>query len=391
MSDHLERPVLGVVGAGQLGRMMLQDAISLAVPLRFLAETDEDPAVVAGGAFELGSAMHDVDLGRFANHCAVMTFEHEVVDLEGLEDVERGGAVVRPPASALRVVADKLGMRRAVEWAGLPVPEWRQAKSLDDLMAAVEVWPRCVVKLSRGGYDGRGVFVVDGADEMRRVGEQVTRKRVPLLVEPLLEFEREVAVIVARGPEGDCVVYDPVQTRQIDGQCRQVNAPAAHGPELDREVREIGRRVAQSIGVVGLVAVELFEVGGRLLINELAVRPHNTGHHSIDACVTSQFENHIRAVMGLPLGDPSMIVQAAVMVNVIATPDSVDPRSNLAAAMAVDPAARIHLYEKAPRPNRKVGHVTVLGADHDELAERAWAVVDALGADVPEEVRQEVR
>ena len=379
--------MLGVVGAGQLGRMMQQAAISLGVSLRFLADTDADPAVLVSNDHELGSAMHDVDLRRFAGTCDVMTFEHEVVDLEGLEDIERGGAVLRPAPSSLRVVADKLGMRRAVEWAGLPVPEWQPAKTVDDLMEAAERWPRTVVKLSRGGYDGRGVFVVDGADEMRRLGEELTRKRVPLLVEPLLDFDMELAVIVARAPAGEMVAYDPVVTRQIDGQCRQVDAPARLPSELLAEVQEIGRQVADAIGVVGLVAVEFFDVDGRLLVNELAVRPHNTGHHTIDACVTSQFENHVRAVMGLPLGDPSMKVPGAVMVNIVGDADSTDPRSRLAQGMSVDPAARIHLYEKESRPNRKIGHVTVLGGDPAEGANRAWAVVEALGGDVPEEVK----
>jgi 5-(carboxyamino)imidazole ribonucleotide synthase len=387
MSEHRHRPVLGVVGAGQLGRMMLQDAISLAVPLRFMAASDEDPAVVVGGSFDIGSAMHDVDLGRFAATCDVMTFEHEVVDLEGLEDIERGGAVVRPSASALRVVADKLGMRRAVEWADLPVPEWKQAKTVADLMEIVDAWPQCVVKLSRGGYDGRGVFVVDGPAEMEDLAEKLVRKRVPLLVEPLLDFDRELAVIVARRPGGEAVVYDPVETRQIDGQCRQVDAPAPVALDHAARVREIGLQVAESIGVVGLVAVELFEVGDELLINELAVRPHNTGHHSIDACVTSQFENHIRAVLDLPLGNASLTVPAAVMVNVVGDADATDPRDRLADAMAVDAGARIHLYEKESRPGRKIGHVTVTGTDHAELADRAWSVVEALGGDIPEVLR----
>ena len=157
--------------------------------------------------------------------------------------------------------------------------------------------------------------------------------------------------------------------------------------ELLAEVQEIGRQVADAIGVVGLVAVEFFDVDGRLLVNQLAVRPHNTGHHTIDACVTSQFENHVRAVMGLPLGDPSMKVPGAVMVNIVGDADSTDPRSRLAQGMSVDPAARIHLYEKESRPNRKIGHVTVLGGDPAEGANRAWAVVEALGGDVPEEVK----
>jgi 5-(carboxyamino)imidazole ribonucleotide synthase len=273
-------------------------------------------------------------------------------------------------------------MRRAVEWAGLPVPPWKQAKTIDQLMAAADEWPSVVVKLSRGGYDGRGVFVFDGRAELERLGTELTRRRVPLLVEPKLDFDMELAVIVARGPDGNCVIYDPVRTIQVDGQCREVRAPAGIHPELEAAVRDIAKRVADAIEVVGLVAVELFVVGGELLVNELAVRPHNTGHHTIDACVTSQFENHIRAVMGLPLGDPAMSVGAAVTVNVVGDVDSTDPRDRLAEAMAVDASARIHLYGKLPRPNRKIGHVTVVDDEVNRAAGRAWQVVAALGGDV---------
>lgn len=369
---------LGVVGSGQLGRMMHQAAIGLGIDLRFMADTDSDPAVQVAPSWELGSAMNDVDLGRFASTCRVVTFEHEVVDLEGLEDLERGGAVFRPSSRALRVVADKLGMRRAVEWAGLPVPQWTQAKSMADVESALLRWPRAVIKLSRGGYDGRGVFVVDGMDDARGLADRLLGRRVPLLIEPLLDFDRELAVIVARRPDGETVVYDPVTTLQVDGQCRQVTAPSGAGSAIDAEARRIGAEIAAAFDIVGLVAVELFQVGGALLVNELAVRPHNSGHHSIDACVTSQFENHLRAVLDLPLGDPSL-TSAAVMVNVIGSGVSIDPRTRLADGLAVDPSAHIHLYGKEVRPERKVGHVTVCDDDVDAAADRAWAVVAALG------------
>ncbi|MGF1667334.1 MAG: 5-(carboxyamino)imidazole ribonucleotide synthase [Acidimicrobiia bacterium] len=369
---------LGVVGAGQLGRMMHQAAIGLGVDLHFLAETDADPAIQVAPSWELGSAMHDVDLARFSFGCEVVTFEHEVVDLEGLEDLERGGSLFRPSSRSLRVVADKLGMRRAVEWAGLPVPAWKQARTPADIEAAMEEWPEAVIKLSRGGYDGRGVFVVNGVEEGRGIAERLLGKRVPLLVEPLLAFEREIAVIVARRPGGDTGVYDPVTTLQIDGQCRQVTAPSGLSADLEAEARRLGQAVASSIDVVGLVAIEMFVVDGALLINELAVRPHNSGHHTIDACVTSQFENHLRAVLDLPLGDPTLR-QPAAMVNLIGSSDPVDPRSRLSSALALDPAARIHLYGKEPRPDRKIGHVTVCDDDVTEAAARAWAVVEALG------------
>lgn len=369
---------LGVVGAGQLGRMMHQAAIGLGVDLHFLAATDADPATLVAPSWELGSAMHDVDLARFASGCEVVTFEHEVVDLEGLEDLERGGSLFRPSSRSLRVVADKLGMRRAVEWAGLPVPAWKQARAVADVEAALEEWPVAVIKLSRGGYDGRGVFLVDGTEEGRRLVDRLLAKRVPLLVEPLLAFDREIAVIVARRPGGQTAVYDPVSTLQVDGQCRQVTAPSGLSAELDAEARRLGQAVASSIDVVGLVAVEMFVVNGELLINELAVRPHNSGHHTIDACVTSQFENHLRAVLDLPMGDPTLRGPAA-MVNIIGSIEQVDPRTRLSAALALDPAARIHLYGKEPRPDRKIGHVTVCDDDVNEAAARAWAVVEALG------------
>lgn len=371
-------PRLGIVGAGQLGRMLHQAAIGLGVDLRFLADTDADPAVQVAPSWELGSAMHDVDLGRFAGGCDIVTFEHEVVDLEGLEDLERGGAVFRPSSKSLRVVADKLGMRRAVEWAGLPVPAWKQARTMSDVEAALEEWPEAVIKLSRGGYDGRGVFVVRGIEEARPLAERLLGKRIPLLIEPLLAFEREIAVIVARRPGGEHVVYDPVTTLQIDGQCRQVTAPSGLEPVLDDDARRLAVKVAESIGVVGLVAIEMFVVEGALSVNELAVRPHNSGHHSIDACVTSQFENHLRAVLDLPLGDTSLHTPAA-MVNIIGSADPVDPLTRLDAALAVDSGARIHLYGKEPRPDRKIGHVTVCDADVDTATDRAWAVVVALG------------
>ncbi len=374
--EHSHR--LGVVGAGQLGRMLHQAAIGLGVDLHFLAETAADPAAVVAPSWELGSAMHDVDLARFASGCEVVTFEHEVVDLEGLEDLERAGSVFRPSSRSLRVVADKLGMRRAVEWADLPVPPWKHARSVADVATAMEQWPDAVIKLSRGGYDGRGVFVVRGVDEGRLLAERLLARRLPLLVEPMLAFEREVAVIVARRPGGEVVVYDPVTTLQVDGQCRQVTAPSGLSPELAAEARRLGQAVASSIDVVGLVAIEMFVVDGTLLINELAVRPHNSGHHSIDACVTSQFENHLRAVLDLPLGDPTLRGPAA-MVNLIGSSDPVDPLSQLPAALALDPAARIHLYGKEPRPDRKIGHVTVCDDDVAEAAARAWAVVEALG------------
>lgn len=374
---------MGVVGAGQLGRMLHQAAISAGIPLRFLGERVDDPAICVCPSYELGSAMSEDDLVRFAKACDVMTFEHEVVDLDAVRRVEQSGAVVRPSAAALAAVADKVAMRHAVEAAGVAVPPWREVTDRAGLVAAVGEWPGCVIKLSRGGYDGRGVFLVPPGGDGAAVGEPLLAAGAVLLVEPLLAFDAELAVVVARRPNGDAVAYDPVRTVQVDGQCRLVVAPAGIDPDLADEARSIALEVAAALGVVGLLAVELFDVGGRLSVNELAVRPHNTAHHTIDACPTSQFENHLRAVLDLPLGPTTLLAPAAAMVNVIGNAAGDDPRDHLSDGFAVDPAARVHLYDKQARPNRKVGHVTVLDDDPDRAARRAWAVVRALRGDVP--------
>jgi 5-(carboxyamino)imidazole ribonucleotide synthase len=379
---------LGVVGAGQLGQMIHQAAISLGVRIRFLAERDDDPAAQVCPSYELGSPMSADRLARFAAACDVVTFEHEVVDLEALAVMERGGVVLRPSSAVLSSVADKIAMRHAVEAAELPVPPWCRAGDLDQLDEALARWPHAVLKLSRGGYDGRGVFMVRSAQEGHSVGAQLLDGTTVLLVEPLLGFSLEAAVVVARRPNGECVVYDPVRTMQIDGQCRQVVVPSGMPPDLVEQARAIAIQAAEALDVVGLLAVELFLVDGELVVNELAVRPHNTAHHTIEACVTSQFDNHVRAVLDLPLGATDLTCASAAMVNVIVRADGDDPADHLAAALALDPAAHIHLYGKFARPNRKVGHVTVCDDDEERAVARAWRVVAALHGDVPIE-RQE--
>lgn len=381
--DHAPGPLptIGVVGAGQLGRMLHQAAIGPGLRLRFLAASSDDCTVAVHPDHDLGSALDASALTAFAGTVDVVTFEHEVVDLEALDRLAAAGVVLRPGPVAMRAVADKLDMRAAVAAAGLPVPPWRRVDTVADVVDAVGEWPDAVLKLSRGGYDGRGVFMVSGVDEARAVAAEVLGAGTPLLVEPRLAFEAEAAVIVARRPGGEMVVYDPVATTQVDGQCRQVVAPSGLGRAIDQQARSMGRAIAEALDIVGLVAVEFFVVAGDLSVNELAVRPHNTGHHGIDACVTSQFENHLRAVADLPLGDPTLRSPAA-MVNVIGDGDA-DPRSRLAAALAADPAARIHLYGKGPRHDRKLGHVTVCDDDPTAACARAWKVVAALGGQHP--------
>jgi 5-(carboxyamino)imidazole ribonucleotide synthase len=355
--------------------MMHQAAVSLGVPTRFLAENSDDPAAQVSPDVTIGSARSANDLRNFGRSCAVMTFEHEVVDLDGIATVD---CLVRPSPAALAVVADKLSMRAAVAAAGAPGPPHVAATSVEAISAARADWGRIVVKLARGGYDGRGVFI-DPSDAV--VAELVTRS--PLLVEPMVPFRRELAVIVARRPApadgglAEVAVYDPVHTVQHDGQCAEVRAGEVDAATA-LAAQRIATQLAERLDIVGLLAVELFQLDdGPLLVNELAVRPHNTGHHTIDACVTSQFENHLRAVCDLPLG-ATALRSPAVMVNIVGNDNGDDPRDYLAPALAAHRDARIHLYGKHARPQRKVGHVTVCADSLDIAAERAWQVVEAL-------------
>jgi 5-(carboxyamino)imidazole ribonucleotide synthase len=355
--------------------MTHQAAIALSVELRFLTEREEDPAPAVARWSELGSPLSHEDLGRFAESVDLVTFDHEVVDLDALQGLERLGVRMFPRPDTLRLVADKVGMRSHLAAHGFPVPPWRAAGGGAALDAALgELGGSLVLKQSHGGYDGRGVFVVSGPEEARRVAGPLLGRGDELVVEPFLELEAELAVLVARRPGGESVIYEPVTTVQVDGMCREVLAPARVPEPVREEACHLAGEVARSVDAVGILAVELFWTGGRLLVNELAARPHNTGHHTIEAAVTSQFENHLRAVLDLPLGDPSTVSPSA-MVNVVGGPVGADPRGRLGEGLAADPGAHVHLYGKAWRPGRKLGHVTVCDPDPERALQRARRVV----------------
>ncbi len=233
-----------------------------------------------------------------------------------------------------------------------------------------------MAKAPTGGYDGRGVWVVADGRSAAAVLEEAGG---PLLLEPQLGFSHELSVLVVRGRDGDVAAYPAVETVQVDGQCHEVFAPATVTPALDRSARQLAVRVAGAIDLHGLLAVELFVVDGELVLNELAARPHNSGHLTIEACATSQFENHLRAVAGLPLGATDLIVPAAAMANVLGAADGSDPFASLAAGLAV-PGVAIHRYGKTARPHRKIGHLTATGADLDAARATAARARHALTA-----------
>lgn len=368
--------VVGVVGGGQLARMMLQEAIPLGLELRFLVSAPDDPVAQLSAHCTVGSPTSLADLERFARSVDVLTFDHEVVDLASLEHLEAEGHRLAPDAAAFATVSDKARMRRALSSSGIPVPPARITSDPAEVAMAVQESGPQVVKLAHGGYDGRGTFFVDDPAEAARITEAAAGGQV--LVEPRLDLLAELAVLVVTNPQGDRVVYDPVTTIQVDGQCRRVDAPAAISQALNDSARKLAVAAADAVGAVGVLATELFLTRDGLLVNELAARPHNTGHHTLDAAVTSQFANHLRAVAGLPLGDPGLR-SPAVTANIVGRDDHTDPRLLLDDALRIDAGAHVHLYGKSPRYDRKLGHVTVCDDDHDRAVARVAAAVEALG------------
>lgn len=371
-------PTVGMVGGGQLARMTYEAATPLNIPLRVLASDPSESAALISTAIDLGSPDDHDDLTRFASGCDVVTFDHELVDLDVLRQLESAGHVLRPSAATLAVATDKQRQRDLLGRRGLPLPSHRRVASVTDVSSFTDEhgWP-VVLKAVRGGYDGRGVWIVDDEDAVAGVLEHAEQSDLRLFVEPLLEVERELAVIVARRPGGESVTYPVVETIQVDGICHEVLAPAPLPLDLADEATRLARTVAETIGAVGTLAVELFVVDGTVLLNELAARPHNSGHLTIEGATTSQFENHLRAVADLPLGATDLRAAAVAMVNVIGTPTTGDPTDRLAEALEVR-GAHVHLYDKASRPGRKIGHVTVLGDDRDEVRARARTAAEIL-------------
>ena len=367
---------IGVIGGGQLARMMVPPAIALGLDIRVLAETEGSPAALAATA--VGDYHDAATVLAFARGLDAVTFDHEHVPQGVLAALVEAGVAVHPSPAALAVAQDKIVMRERLAELGLPLPEWAVVHDSVELGAFLaEHGGRAVVKTPRGGYDGKGVRVVhaaDGADDwFAAVAEHGGDGA--LLVEELVEFRRELAQLVARRPSGETVAWPVVETVQRDGVCAEVIAPAPSSTgRVAAMADDIARTVAERLDVTGVLAVELFETtDDRLLVNELAMRPHNTGHWSIDGAVTSQFEQHLRAVLDLPLGDTAAHAPWSVMVNVLGGPASGSFADRLPAVLADQPGVKVHDYGKEPRPGRKVGHVTGTGAELDDVVARTRA------------------
>ncbi|MEU3452730.1 5-(carboxyamino)imidazole ribonucleotide synthase [Micromonospora sp. NPDC006766] len=367
-------PVVGMVGGGQLARMTHQAAIALGQSLRVLALTPDDGAALVAADVQYGDHTDLAALRTFAKGCDVVTFDHEHVPSAHIRTLAGEGVKLFPPAEALLYAQDKREMRERLGELGAPNPAWRPVEAPADLVAfGAEVgWP-VVLKAARGGYDGRGVWLVEDAVQAGELAATLLDGGTPLIVEERVALRRELAVQVARSPFGQVAAYPVVETVQRDGICVEVLAPAPGLPE-ERAVaaQQLAIDLATALGVVGLLAVELFETADGLVVNELAMRPHNSGHWTIEGARTSQFEQHLRAVLDYPMGDTSLTAPVVVMANVLGgEPGGLPIDERLHHLFAAEPGAKVHLYGKQVRPGRKIGHVTVLGNDLDDVRARA--------------------
>ncbi len=365
---------MAVIGGGQLARMMAEPAAALGIPLRLLAEA---PGVSAAQVIpdQLVGDHRDLDaLRRVTAGCAAVTFDHEHVPTEHLHALEEAGIAVRPGPEALVHAQDKGVMRERLAELGVPCP--RNAIVTTPEEVTTFGFP-AVLKTTRGGYDGKGVWVVRREEDCGVAFAAAAATGVRILAEELVDFRRELSALVARSPSGQAAAWPVVASTQRDGICHEVIAPAPDlAEELALSAQEIALRIAGELGVVGVLAVELFETNdGRILVNELAMRPHNTGHWTQDGAVTSQFENHLRAVLDLPLGSPEPRERWTVMVNILGgaeqSPGAAPLYDGYPHAFARDPRLRVHLYGKELRPGRKVGHVNTYGDDLEDCLERA--------------------
>ena len=398
MDQRTGLPIVGIIGAGQLARMMHQAAIPLGQSPRILADSPDDGAAVVARDVVVGDYRDLADLRRFAEGCDVVTFDHEHVPSGHIRALAAEGSTVLPSADALRFAQDKAAMRERLGGLGLPCPAWSRLDGGPDGpggLAAVEAlaaehgWP-VVLKAISGGYDGKGVWVVATAEEAQTVIRDAAANGIDLMAEQAVPIVRELAAVVARSPFGQGAAWPVVETVQREGICVEVLAPASGlAEEAADEAQKLALRIAVELDVVGVLAVELFEIAdGSLIINELAMRPHNSAHWTIEGSRTSQFEQHLRAVLDYPLGSPELAAPVVVMANVLGGPDDVQPAGideRVHHCMARWPDVKIHLYGKGFRPGRKVGHVTALGDDLAVVRARARAAADYLSLGGPDD------
>ena len=365
-------PTVGVIGAGQLARMMVAPASALGINLILFAQSGDDSGAQIT-SHVIGDYSDLAALQKFAQGCDVITFEHELVPLSVIKGLESAGVRVYPSSSAFVYSQDKAEMRKKL--AHYPAPEWKVVTSTSE----VDQYP-LIAKAISGGYDGRGVWKINSQDELA----EVLRTTPRLLIEELISFDSEIAVMVARSPHGQATSWAPTQTVQEDGICTMTISPAQEiSDEIAERAQKLALEIAAEVGVIGVMAVEMFVKGEKIFINELAMRPHNSGHWTIDGSRTSQFEQHLRAILDLPLGDPAMMAEYAVMGNILGgeKTDMYRPYLHL---MARNPDLKFHQYKKEVRPGRKIGHVTATGSNLLQLTTDVQHARDYMSGEIDE-------
>jgi 5-(carboxyamino)imidazole ribonucleotide synthase len=368
-------PRVGVIGAGQLARMMAVPANDLGIPFTVFAGAANDGACAVAD-FVIGDYTKAADVLAFAKTVDILTFEHELVPSSVIREIEKAGIKVYPRADSFQFSQNKLLMRKKMLELGLPNPQWQEYTS-----GASEIAFPLIAKLPTGGYDGRGVFVIQNQLELDELAKKVGST---LLLEEALNFDYEAAVMVARSPHGQAATWAPVLTVQKDGICTQTVTPIPNiAPDLATDMQEIALKIAEGIGLIGVMAVELFVIGNHCIINELALRPHNSGHWSIEGSVTSQFEQHLRAILDLPLGSTATTAPYTVMGNVLGG-DKTDMFRPYLHLMARTPALKFHQYGKEVRPGRKIGHLTLTGENLLELQDEVTHAVAYMTGEIDE-------
>ena len=365
-------PTVGVIGAGQLARMMVAPATALGISLRLFAQDSADSGAQVC-AHVVGDFKNVDALKEFAKDCDVITFEHELVPLSVIKGLEASGVRVYPPSHAFIYSQDKAEMRKKLQ--KFPAPQWRVISSSEE----VDTYP-VIAKSISGGYDGRGVWKVNSREDLVNI---LTHNPVVLL-EELIQFDSEIAVMVARSPHGQATSWTPTETVQQDGICTMTISPASNiSAEIAETAQRIALEIAEEVGVIGVMAVEMFVKGDQLYVNELAMRPHNSAHWTIDGATTSQFEQHLRAILDLPLGDPSMTAPYAVMGNILGGEKTNMYRPYLH-LMARNPELKFHQYQKEVRPGRKIGHVSAVGNDLVQLISDVQHARDYMSGEIDE-------
>ena len=375
----MHNPRVGAIGGGQLARMMGDAAAAAQVEFSVLAEAAGSSAQAFASTVGDYNQLSVVE--RFVETVDVITFDHEHVPLEVLRSLEVASVSVQPPSKALAFAQNKLKMRQRLSALNLPMPVWREIKTADDLTEFIgSVGGVAILKTPIGGYDGKGVRVVRSVADAKDWLDNIDDFGGSLLAEEKVDFVRELAQLSARNTNAEFAAWPLVETRQVDGVCAVVIAPAPNSSsEMLERCEQIARAIAEDLGVTGVLAVEMFEArDGRILINELAMRPHNSGHFSIEGSATSQFEQHLRAVAGLPLGPTNLLAGHAVMVNLLGTGETNTFVEHFALAAERHPAAHLHAYGKAARKGRKMGHVTVVDDDLDFALAEANAAAAVL-------------